>query len=613
MDVSKLSDADLEALATNDMSRVSDAGLQHLSGDSQPEKVAPVTAGQRMGAVSSGSNAGIAGLAGLPVDTVLNVWDMLKAGAGTVQGAMTGQAPSSAFDPTNRENITGSSAQLRNLMNRSAVTSTQLPRPDDTASRYLYAGGAALPGVMLAQPQTLGQTATAVTQNVLPSLAAQGASDASKGTQYEATAPILASLATQAAPSAISYAAKGLTPKPDAGTARAAKTLRDAGVQLDAAQKTGSEGLRNVKRLATDNPFTGPAQIKKAQQQSQQYTQAVLKRIGEDASAATPEVLDRANNRIGGTMDAIASRTAVAYDKKLQSDLADILDTAGRELSPDQLSVISKQVDHLSGKAQGGRTAEQIQNQMAAISAKAQRLPEDMPLDHPQMVELDQQFKEAKAALSAVQSGKSTPSVIEGKAIQNMRSSLGRLTMNQDGSIRHFAGELQSALDDALQRSAKGQDYAALTQARRQYRALKQIEPAIDKTGDGMISPARLANAMAAKGNRKQFFYGRGDQKLVALAQAGNKLLPDKAPNSGTPARGMLQYLPGAAVTAAAHMAGGNPIPAAALGIGTYALPKILQSIINSPTALTGQQQISDPRLLQYAAHQGLLSNMGQQ
>lgn len=157
----------------------------------------PVTAGERVGAVGAGFNRGVAGFAGMPVDFLLNVWDLGKAGVGYTQSKITGKPPSPIFDPANRLEYAGSSEHIAHLMNKTPYTDTRIPRPDDKISQYLYAGGSALPGAMLMKPTTAGQAASATAANVVPTLAAKGVADATSGTQYENMAPIMASLLAQ--------------------------------------------------------------------------------------------------------------------------------------------------------------------------------------------------------------------------------------------------------------------------------------------------------------------------------------------------------------------------------------------------------------------------------
>lgn len=162
-------------------------------------RASEATAADRTQAVGAGMNRGLAGLAGLPVDTALNVWDLGKAALGSVQGLATGKPPSDVFEPADRSKYAGSGEWIANQLSRNKVTTTQMNRPDDTASQYLYAGGSAVPGAMMMKPTTVGQGAQALTANVVPALAGKGAADLSKDTPYENTAPVLANLLAQGA------------------------------------------------------------------------------------------------------------------------------------------------------------------------------------------------------------------------------------------------------------------------------------------------------------------------------------------------------------------------------------------------------------------------------
>ena len=498
-----------------------------------------------------GVNRGIANIAGLPVDTALNVWDLIKAGAGSVQGLVTGKAPSAMFDPADRSQYVGSGEWNANQLNKTNVTDTRLSHPEDAISRYGYTAGTALPGALMAQPSTLPQAATAITQNVLPALAAQGTAEATKGTQYENSAPILASLLAQGAPQAISATAKALTPRPDANTANAANVLENAGVTLDASQRTG--GLKSLKKLVQDNPFTAGSEAEKAQTQKQQFTQAALRLMGEDAPAATKNVMDRAQNRIGGVMDRVESNTIVPYNNKLHTELTDLLKDAKSELGP-------------SSSEYGA-----IEAQVHSVIEKASLTGGDIP----------------------------------GDAIARSRQSLNRMGMGNNASVKEYAGRLKGVLQDAVKTYAAPQDMADYTEALQQYRIMKQIEPVIDNQGDGMISPARLPTSIA-KGNagKNQTVYGRGDQRLVELAQAGSKLLPDRFPNSGTAARAAAQLLPHYMMSGFGPLLYGNPWPALKVIASTAGAPKLAQTLLNSPTALTGSPELSLPRQMQYAAAQ---------
>lgn len=114
---------------------------------------------QRAGALTTGVNRGIAALAGLPMDTAVNVRDLMAAGVGYTVSKITGKAPPAWLDPLDRARVWGASENIAGLMDKTPATTTQMPRPDDRVSQYLYAGGSAIPSIVALRPATVGQAA----------------------------------------------------------------------------------------------------------------------------------------------------------------------------------------------------------------------------------------------------------------------------------------------------------------------------------------------------------------------------------------------------------------------------------------------------------------------
>lgn len=514
-----------------------------------------VTAMDRIGAVGAGANRGLAGLVGLPVDTALNVWDLAKAGLGTAQGAITGKTPSSIFDPSDRSQYAGSSDWIAKHLDKNAVTTTQMARPDDTASRYLYTGGAALPSILTSQPENIPQALSTAGRTIAPALAGQAASEAFPDNP---SASILASMLTQAAPSAINEGSKYLAQRnTDAATAKAAQVLQSEGIDLDAAQSTGSHGLQKIKSALYDNPMTASSQVEKSKQQIQQYTAAVLKKAGIDSPLATADIMGDALDTTGGRIGDISARTPIKYTPQLHQDLQDVIDKASRTLPENEVNILKNQMDFLQ--------------------------------------------KNAQATPNGV--------MIPGETLKGAHTEIGSV-IGRGGPLANVAGQMQSVLDDAVQQSATPQDAQLLKQSRQQYRALLQIGKAIDKQGDGLIYPNKLVNAITSdKTGKKQYFYERGDQRLVDLAKAGNKILPDRMPNSGTPMRQMLHAAPAAALAAGSHLMQGNPAPLLGGAAAFLAAPKIGQMLINSPTALQGKFDMPLNTQLQFATQNATNAN----
>jgi hypothetical protein len=312
---------------------------------------------------------------------------------------------------------------------------------------------------------------------------------------------------------------------------KAVDTLKAAGVPLDAAQASGSQRAMQLKRFLADNPLTAGGQAGQAEKTAAGFTQAALKEIGEDASVADEAVLGRATQRIGQVFDDVAARNPIKVDDSLLTGIAEISDQATKELEGAQAAVIVRQADEIVAKGASG--------------------------------------------------------VIDGKAYQNLKSTLDRISGGANQQIGHLARQLRSQLDEALQRSASDADYMALKTARKQYGNLQSIINAVNP--DGNVSPAKLYNAMNVKafGQKKAMATGIGQKQLAKLAKAGKRVIPDRMPNSGTTPRALLQLaLPGAIGAGYGAAQGGDLSDIAGYAAGGVAAPYLLQKAMNNPAAV---------------------------
>lgn len=307
---------------------------------------------------------------------------------------------------------------------------------------------------------------------------------------------------------------------------KAVQTLQDAGVPLNLAQVTGSPMWNRISSALNDNLFTVGGQQAKAGEQRAAFTNAVSNLIGEDSPALTSDVMGGAANRINGVFSDVLSRNTVQSSPTMINGLA---------------------------AAQAGA----LENQKQPVSSVINRLYDAM---HPQTGE------------------------IPGQVAYGIKKDLDLMSSTADTTQNYYARQARSALMNAINDSLSPTDQAAFSQARGQFANMKRIEPALDKSGTGEVSPGILANVMAQKANRSASIYGQGPQDMVTLAQAGKQILLDQTPNSGTTARLMAAFLPGAAVAAGTQLATGDPMEAAKYGIGVMGLPKMAQWVLNNPT-----------------------------
>lgn len=280
----------------------------------------------------------------------------------------------------------------------------------------------------------------------------------------------------------------------------AVNTLRGEGIPLSVAQRTGSKLATHVERASA---MTGDAAEDFSAQQGPAFNRAVLRRIGvndPNVEAATPDVLSDAKGKITDVMDAVAARSKTPLDAKLAADIAQIRSQMPRTLQASKMGPLQTNIDDIAAnaKANGG--------------------------------------------------------VLDGQFVQRLNSTLSDLA--SDPELAPLSGRLREVIADATGRGASPEDVAALAQARRQYRALKQIEGAVDPA-TGNISPLALMRSLGVKANRNQALYGQGDQSLLDLAKAAKQVLPEKLGNSGTAER------LGPAVGAIETLGSGEPVKAA--------------------------------------------------
>jgi len=388
-------------------------------------------------------------------------------------------------------------------------------KPQTTAGQYARTIGEFAPGALMP-----GGVARRVLGNVVaPAVGSEAAGQATAGTELEPYARLGGAVVGGLLPSA---ASRIVTPLPASAERTAAvNTLRNEGVtDITAGQATGRERL---KYFESERGGRGAANI--SDRQAEQYTAAILRRAGENANRATPEVIDGAFTRIGQQFDDLAARNTLQVDRRLGNDIANLQGEYIRFANPLQKQTVNDAVNDIIGVVQRNN------------------------------------------------------GVIPGAEYNVMRSRLGtamRAARNGgDNQVADAFSDMIQALDDGMERSVRAAgrpaDVAAWREARNQYRNLLVVERASLGAGEaaagGLISPAKLRQAMTAVHGKRSA--ARGTSDFSDLSRAGNQVMTP-LPNSGTAPRLSAQNFgmspAGAAIggTAGAFLAG----PGGA-GVGT--------------------------------------------
>lgn len=327
--------------------------------------------------------------------------------------------------------------------------------------------------------------------------------------------------------------------------ALADKAVNQYGIPLRSSQIRGvanpSMAIADSERLSVPGTGYGDNQA----EQKAAFTKAVANTFGSNAEKLTPEAMQTAKTRIGGVFDRVANNTTIADTDPLLDRLGSIVHDAQQVLPDSQAAPLLKQVENIGSTIKDG--------QMSGSSYQA--------------------LTQKGSPLDIAQNG-------------------------PDLSMRHYAGQIRDALDDALEAHASPTDLADLQNARWQYKNLMTVKNLAAKAGvNGEISPA-LLNGAVNTSFKNRAFSGAGD--LGELAQIGQTFMKEPA-NSQTAARAayrvgsslkpLVMGAAGAGDLAAmihdpAHamaIAGGTALAGAGLGAAKYGADAITGAYNLSP------------------------------
>lgn len=393
----------------------------------------------------------------------------------------------------------------------------------------------------------------------------------------ETDSPALGMAASLATPLAIAGARRIVTPVPNVNSPGRQALVQGAereGIPLTAGQATGSRFLQNVEAQFEQLPFTSGPQRAIREDQNRAFISAAMRRAGENVDDTMPATINAARDRIGGTIGEIANRNTLRFTPQLDAELQQITDSL-RFIPPEAAGPVRARIEQLRG--------------MASPSAAP-----------------------------------NVPPTIPGASYRMLDSELGRsIRSTGNGDLRAALGDLRERLRAAMDASISPADAQAWQQARREYANLMVIANAAGRAGggaaEGMMSPVALRQALDASTGRG-YVYGRGDlNELARIGQAVVKPPPDSGTGGRTYANNMLTgSLVGGGAGSGAMV--GGPLGAAAGAVGSLALPRIAQMLMNSDTgqAYLRNQAAAAPTLTPdlmraLLVHQlsGALPNMG--
>lgn len=338
-DITQLSDADLLALSRQQqLSAIPDDQLLQMATPAKP----PVTAADRVQAGEAGILRGGAYLLGSIPDVLPNVAGLATSAYDAYQHYVNGKDWADLPRPVKPNAV---SEGITNVMDKSPITTTQLARPDDAASRYLSTAGSVVPGAIAGG----GNVVRTLASTVPPALVGHAVAEAK---------PFSSPVANQVASLTAQLLAQGAMPRGTVDTPSAKVsnlTVEDAqglGLKIPPATTNNSIKNRLIESIAGKRNVEQRAQVLNTEGVNQAarndlqlpgkgpITDSEIAQIKADARPAYQAARQAGPIRTGS--DPAFAQTLAAVEQKYTGASRVLSDPGSQALSRDIQDILAK-------------------------------------------------------------------------------------------------------------------------------------------------------------------------------------------------------------------------------------------------------------------------------
>jgi hypothetical protein len=380
------------------------------------------------------------------------------------------------------------------------------------------------------------------------------------------------------------------------------EALRQAGVPLTPAQELGNPAASVFESVMRYLPTSAPTVARAEDATLRGWTRAVNRQFGLDSDIATPEVLTAYQRQWGQKADALEAATRLRPDKTFADDVSNMRSQYTRGLTDAGLygsfdSQLRRVEDFITAKAQGaempGANYRVIDGELrfAADSAKRSDNPAIQEYGRA-MARLRESFQglmERSAAQTPTQAaGAPGGAQARGPGNQPLLPGQAQLPAPEGRALQTTGGaNLPSTqMAGSAGQQAGGSNLAqAWKDLNRDYALFSRVREAMgsatgkDKLNTGFIPPSALAQTERASLGPEA--YGMAQDPFTRLVRAGEAIIPNPTPNSGTAQRSFAQNVLTGARTSGTTTAGlgagaggaaaaglVDPVVSATLGLG---------------------------------------------
>jgi hypothetical protein len=520
----------------------------------QPERTAGESlargtglATRSLGSILAGAGAGAAGGA-------------LIGGVGAVPGAIAGAASAALAQPlsdlavsaynyfANKEQPTPSQAMERGMTQmglpepqtageRLASTALRATADTMTGARTARMVADALPMTSQVAKPVMNTLAAAPNQQIvssaLGSTAAQGA--------IEAGANPLAALALGGAAGSLPFLARpgNLLPNMSSDIRRGnVQLLQEAGIPITPAQELYNPFASTMETIMRYLPTSAARVAGVEDKQMRAWTKAVNKQFGLDSDIATPEVLDAYQKAWGQRADTLERATALRPDDKFAQELGGMRQQYTRGLDETNFNLFDRQLNRIA----------------EFVNARSQGA--ELPGTNFRVID-----SELRAEINASKNSANAADREYARALERLQSSFYGLMERSAKSTKLLPNgqPIDFNLADAWKNLNR--DYARFARVREAMGSASGT----DKLNTGFIPPKALAQAERSSIGPEA--YATSSDPFTQFIRAGEAVIPNPTPNSGTAQRSFAQDLITGGKRGAPAVAAGGAAQAAGISL----------------------------------------------
>lgn len=323
--------------------------------------------------------------------------------------------------------------------------------------------------------------------------------------------------------------ARGAVSRLEAPARRLAQQADQVGIRLGVPNLSENPLVRTVASQMDRLPFSGASKRNKANQEA--FNRAVGSTFGAPEKALTPDKFGAARDRLSKQFDTLTERNDLTLDAARIAEMRAVLDDAAR----------------LGGDDTARKATAWAEELLSKVDANGK---------------------------------------IPGKAFQSFDSRLGKV-IKTGGEPAHYLGQLREVVRSAMDDSISAADRKAWETVRKQWAAMKTVEPLVAKSPDGNISPQALMGRVTADGAGKVRMASDRGGDIGDLARIG-QLFMRASPNSGTADRLLVNAAVGGGLYGAQQSGFIEPQTAAYIG-GGLLLNRLAGRALNSRALAMGE------------------------